>query len=160
MRVVVTMILAVMLGSCTSVPSERDAMCNELAEFANTVPTSAAGAVRLTTDWSFRVSPEDPDQLDFATRSCQHGDLDAGRRLCRYLVENVSVEFASNNYRRALRCLGRRTPPDPSSKRKLPKTYTSAKVLGVRLRNEVTVSYFPGAVDKLPEMTISTKALQ
>jgi hypothetical protein len=155
MRLLVPLVATTALGSCAIAPAEPDDLCAELAHFANAPGTSASNEVSFTTDWAVRPDPDDPEKLVFGTKACDHAGYDAGRKLCGYLIENASTEFANLNYKRALRCLGASIKLDTSDGGDLPDQMTSRKVLGVRLSRELTVSFSWGSETDLPRMTIS-----
>jgi hypothetical protein len=42
---------AVLVSSCSTLPSETDELCRRIADFANASPAGELHTVRLTTDW-------------------------------------------------------------------------------------------------------------
>lgn len=94
--------IALMLGGCVGQAVKPDAMCPEIARFANASTDYEAHSVVLRTSWGsgFDNNPEHLYEIE-----CTHSDYGPGRMLCAYLMEDASIEFASNNFRRALSCL-------------------------------------------------------
>lgn len=157
MRAVISSFLAVTLVSCAGGPHERDDLCDELARFANAATGPFPRTVSLITDWALREDPDDPSQLVFGTKACTHGDVQAGRVLCSYLLENTSTEFAVVNFKRALRCLGMSIPVDAADAPQLPDSVKTCEVLGKRLDGELTVTFLAGDSQTPPLLEISVK---
>lgn len=81
----------------------RDDLCKEMVQFANASLGGAEYSVRFTSDWGGVFSEEEDV---FAEKRCEHDGFGPGKKLCSYLMENTSTEFARININRALRCLG------------------------------------------------------
>lgn len=96
--------MAFLLGGCASLAAEHDALCPEIARFANASADLEPHSVVLRTSWG-RGLNNDPEHL--YEIECSHSDYGPGRTLCRYLMENTSIEFPSYNFRRALACLSK-----------------------------------------------------
>lgn len=95
-------LLACATSGCASL-RQSDALCGEMIRFANATTSGTEQSVQFTTDWGGVFSDENDV---FAEKRCEHGDTGPGRRLCGYLMENTSTEFAGLNINRALRCIG------------------------------------------------------
>jgi hypothetical protein len=147
MRIVVAMTLVLSLTSCAARQSGRDTMCSELVRFANASPTSGLRTVRLMTDWSTM------------SKGCAQRRLAPEKRLCSYLLEHTSTEFASINYKRVLGCFGFDIVPD-ASEQILPSPVTDRDVMGVHLRRELTATFAPGNSGDLPFLEISVGEVQ
>jgi hypothetical protein len=95
-------VMVLMLGGCAGLADKHDAMCSEIARFANASTDYESHSVVLRTSWGrgFNNNPEHLYELD-----CGHSDYAPGKRLCEYLMQDTSIEFASHNFRRALSCL-------------------------------------------------------
>jgi hypothetical protein len=156
MRVLALSLLAGGLVSCAVTPRDHNELCDELARFGN-VEAVNPRTVRLTTDWSLRPDPDNPGGFIWGTKTCTHENIQAGRNLCSYLLENTSTEFAELNYKRALRCIGTYVSTDPASRQQLPGQVKSRKVLGARVNGELTIAFSPGQGQQLPVLEISAK---
>ncbi len=148
--------VALVMGACSTLPQERDPLCEEMATYANAGKVDAVHTVRLTTDWGGDFLKSDaPDEQVFYAKSCEH-DSEPGRVLCAYLLENSSTEFAAINYRRALRCLGRSAPGlSPIDDDRLPASARSRIVRGKAVRSEILVTFFAGTNSAPPVLRIS-----
>jgi hypothetical protein len=149
--------MAISLVFSVAARSEGDALCDELARFAN-APYKVSPIIQLTTDWSMRPDPDDPSSYVWGTKTCDDGNSQAGRELCEYLLGNISTEFAEVNYRRVLRCLGSQVSFSLAQKARLPHRMTSNAVLGVRVPSKLTVEFVRGNDDHWPRMKISAGA--
>lgn len=142
--------LATLASSCASMASEEDALCSEIAEFANASSPSNPHTVRLTTDWGGVYTDTDPNESVMGAMWCQQDQSRATKNLCAYLIENTSFEFAAINYRHVLRCLGVNTGDhDDMEGASLPPSARSGTVNGKRVRSEVTAA-FTRATDRSP----------
>jgi hypothetical protein len=156
-RIVALLALCLAVYACATFPPQADELCGELATYANTRPGGTPRVVRLMTDWGgFYLKSDNPaEELMFA-KSCYHGSDDASKALCAYLMANTSTEFASTNYRRALRCLGiHARGVSPSDDAELPHSARSHRVLGWRIDAELIVEFSNATDAEPPTMTIS-----
>jgi hypothetical protein len=103
-RWTVAVLSIALLSGCASLSPRQDQLCSEVATFANSVDDNDAHTAELLTDWGGVFSPERDVLFE---KSCQHDQDAASKRLCDYLVEHTSTEFATVNFRRARSCLGK-----------------------------------------------------
>lgn len=99
------------MGGCASLRGNPDAMCSEIAGFANANPVGQPKHVELITDWGSRFS-ENKDSL--FTKNCQHDGYAPAIAFCSYLMSNTSTEFATINLGRVSACLWPGTKGGPS----------------------------------------------
>lgn len=90
-------------AGCASTRLAHDPWCLEIAAFANSVAPNETRAVELGNLWG--SSEQFRDTL--YSKQCGSDGYEPGRRLCAYLLENSSSEFADLNFRRSLACLTR-----------------------------------------------------
>lgn len=83
----------------------KDALCGELEEFLASVRPDEQRTITLHTYWGAR---EEGDRIVVGSKSCEHNDYEPGKKLCAYLMENSSTEFAGYNAKRVLACLAPR----------------------------------------------------
>ncbi len=97
-----------LLNSCSSaLEVQEDALCKELALFANSVSNGTSQEVTLKVDWLGKfITRESTDYFPMATKDCDDYGYGPGHRFCRYLVHNTSSEFPVTNFRRIAMCLG------------------------------------------------------
>ncbi len=88
---------------CASTRLAHDPWCREIAAFANSIAPDETRAIELGTVWG--SSEQFPRTL--YSKQCGSDGYEPGRRLCAYLLENSSSEFADLNFRRSLACLNR-----------------------------------------------------
>jgi len=133
------------LSACAATPREVDGMCPAIAAFANASDASLR-SVRLTTDWGgVYTRSDDPTHFVMAAKGCAHDGFEPGKALCAYLLEETSTEFPAVNYRRALRCLGRRVSGlSPTDDNKLPPSAMSRHVSDVRRGVTVKIELLNG----------------
>jgi hypothetical protein len=81
---------------------EKDQLCPELATFLASVKPEETRTIKLHTYWGAR---QEGDKLVLGSKSCEHNDYEPGKRLCTYLMEHSSTEFAGYNAKRILNCL-------------------------------------------------------
>ena len=86
-------------------PKRKDALCGELAEFLASVRPDEQRIITLHTWWGAK---EVGDRIAIASKHCEHNDYEPGEKLCAYLMENTSTEFAGYNTKRVLACLAPR----------------------------------------------------
>ena len=68
-----------------------DHLCAELSSFLASVKPEETRSFTLYTFWGARV---EGDQIVMGEKRCDHANYEAGKKLCEYLVENSSTEFA------------------------------------------------------------------
>ena len=153
LRVVIPAVLFLLSG-CASLATKPDQMCTEIAIFANESDGNAAHSVRLTTAWG-GTFVKDRDVI-FSKR-CEHGGFAPGMRLCQYLMQNTSTEFAVYNFRRALSCLDAESyaPSAPVSVERLEAKISSYEAKGVKFGVEVSVEFSNGTASAPPSLKIS-----
>ncbi|MBM0103125.1 hypothetical protein JM946_00125 [Steroidobacter sp. S1-65] len=90
-------------------PKRKDRLCGELSSFLASVKPEVSRSFTLYTFWGAEV---EGDQIVMGAKRCEHNDYEPGKKLCAYLVENSSTEFAGYNVKRVLNCLlpGRGVP--------------------------------------------------
>lgn len=156
-RWTVAVLSIALLSGCASLSPRRDPLCSEVATFANSVDDNDAHTVELLTDWGGVFSPE--QDVVFEKR-CQHDQDAASKRLCGYLLENTSTEFATVNFRRALSCLGKSEsylgPPDAQVEY-LNGMITSQSVPGMLPDRRVSVEFSMGSNERPPSLKISAQ---
>jgi hypothetical protein len=81
---------------------QKDVLCAEMKLFLASVKPEETRALTLRTFWGAR---REGDQIIVGSKSCEHGEYEPGRRLCAYLLQNSSTEFAGHNAKRILNCL-------------------------------------------------------
>ena len=154
-------VLLSLAGGCSTTAPERDEICPEIARFANAWSDYSAHSVVLFTDWGGVFSE---DKTAIAEKTCQRGQDTASRRLCNYLMENTSTEFAEVNMRRALSCLGPGARTDAGGPRSQgePVTgkVTSLSVPGVRADVRVTVEFSTASTEHPPSLKISAEKIR
>jgi hypothetical protein len=86
-----------------------DAICREIADFANASGDDLLHKVQLINDWGgVHCSSDTEGELALACKACSHDGYGPGERLCKYLMQHTSTEFSETNFLRVLRCLDRR----------------------------------------------------
>lgn len=86
-------------------PKRKDALCGELAGFLASVRPDERRTITLHTWWGAK---EVGDRIVIASKHCEHNDYEPGKKLCAYLMEHTSTEFAGHNTQRVLACLAPR----------------------------------------------------
>lgn len=144
-----------MLAGCASL-REHDALCGEIVRFANTSIANDEHSVQFTTDWGGVFSTENDV---FAEKHCEHGESEPARKLCGYLMENTSTEFAALNINRALRCIGAPEIPEPvrAELHHAAAEFESDNVSGVKKGVVVVIAYSYGFDYKPPMLRIYAK---
>ncbi|MBZ4187233.1 hypothetical protein K7B09_12965 [Thermomonas sp. RSS23] len=157
LRFLVAALAGLVLASCASVHSRKDALCSEIAAFANQTEVSGTHEVALTTVWG--PTPQYPDSLFY--KNCDHGEYEPGKRLCQYLMANTSTEFPQHNFRRVLACLnGQKSgPPKYVSIERIETLMWGVEVPGVRPEVTVGVAFADGA-GKTPVLKVIARADQ
>lgn len=87
---------------CHAGDEEKDDLCPELKAFLASVEPDETRTVVLRTYWGAR---EVGDTIVLGSKSCEHNDYEPGKKLCAYLMEHSSTEFAGHNAKRILNCL-------------------------------------------------------
>lgn len=136
--------------------SKHDQLCGQIVQFANGSVADKEHSVQFTTDWGGVHSLE---QNIFAEKRCEHESFEPGKRLCDYLMNNTSMEFAALNINRALRCIGAPEIPNPiqAELQHAAVKFESDKVRGVSKGVVVGVEYTYGYQDKPPLLKISAR---
>ena len=81
---------------------QMDMLCGEVKEFLASVKPDETRTITLRTFWGAR---EEGDRIIMGSKACEHSDYQPGEKLCAYLIENSSTEFAGYNAKRILNCL-------------------------------------------------------
>jgi hypothetical protein len=108
----VWLIAPILLCGCAHQFTKPDALCNEIARFANASADYDQHSIELTTDWGNRFSA---DKTSIGSRHCTHGGYAPGSLLCDYLMANSSAEFPESNFSRVQACLWPGTRGGPPS---------------------------------------------
>jgi hypothetical protein len=152
-------LLLSLVGGCSTMSVKGDQMCAEIARFANgSADDHSIHSIELLTDWGGVFSD---DKNTIAEKSCKHDAYAPGERLCNYLMENTSTEFASINFRRALSCLGDEVYAGPPQSRV---EYMNGKVSsysakGVQPHVQVFIEFSSGSNERAPSLTISAASI-
>jgi hypothetical protein len=115
--------------------------------------------VELSTDWGGVFSNE---KGVIAEKACKHDESTSGKRLCQYLMEDTSTEFAAVNFRRALSCLSGAqiyAGPPESRVEYLHGRITSYSAKGVQPDVLVWVEFSTGSDDQAPSLKIGAQKL-
>ena len=135
-----------LLAGCASARPGSDALCGELAAFAN-ARAADSRTITLTTRRNVEVREDQlhPENIEivFATKTCEQDHLKTGHGLCAYLLETAVTEFPEQNFLRAAQCMGLPDRPSPQSGNYLP--VTSRTVSGIRTRARLAASYTPAS---------------
>src|SRR5690349_4961845 len=145
------------LSGCTSLSGQRDPLCPEIARFANSVDDDDVHSVELRTFWGAR--PEG-DEIVMGEKGCARNKLAPEIRLCDYLLNDTSTEFATINFRRALHCLNESESylgPPEAHVEYLKGLITSYSVAGVRPDRLVAIEFSTGSNEELPSLKISAQ---
>jgi hypothetical protein len=149
--------LALLASACETTRPEPDELCGELAAFAEASFSQGPHTVRLATDWGGVFSKSDgPNEDLMYAKACQHDSYEPGKKLCAYLLDNTSTEFAAFNYRRALSCIGIAVHGTSNiSDDQLPPSATSRRVNGKSVRSELLVEFTSGSDTAPPILSIT-----
>ena len=98
-RLVTAALVPMMVTACVTAPAKRDALCQQLQQFAASVPNGQTRTVMLRGGWG----GDSPDAL--MTHFCDASGYEPGKIFCAYLVEHTWWEFGKYNARRAAVCL-------------------------------------------------------
>lgn len=97
-----TLVLFLAIPSMASYAREADELCYALENFLTSLKPDETRVLTLRTFWGAR---EDSDHIVMGSKTCEHNDYEPGKRLCTYLMEHSSTEFAGHNAKRILNCL-------------------------------------------------------
>jgi hypothetical protein len=154
-RALAAIVATVLSAGCTTVSLGGDQLCSEIARFANSSDDSAVHTVELLTDWG-GVFSEDKNTV--FEKACKHDQYAPAKKLCDYLLENTSTEFATVNFRRALSCLGQAQAyagPQDARIEYLNGKVTSLSARGVRADVQVSVEFSTGSNERPPSLKIA-----
>lgn len=148
-------LLALATTSCHSLRSGNDALCSEIARFANTTAPGQTQEIVFETSWG--LNEKFPGSL--GAKLCEHKEQAPGMRLCDYLVDHSSTEFAEYNFGRVLACMNvqKRRPPDHVSIERMDTLMWAGAMNGVREDVSVGVEFVMGA-DRSPTLKIMATA--
>ena len=95
----------------TSTARGAESLCTSLREFVSSVKPGETREFTFHTSWGqgFDASPDTT-----AAKGCSHGDYLPAQKVCDYLMEHGSIEFAGNNVKEALGCLSPETRLPPT----------------------------------------------
>lgn len=99
---VALLLLGSFLPECHAGGKQKDLLCAEVKAFLASVKPDETRAVTLRTFWGAR---EEGDQIVIGSKTCEHKDYEPGKRLCSYLIQDSSTEFAGYNAKRILNCV-------------------------------------------------------
>jgi hypothetical protein len=97
-------LVVVVLSALAGAPTARaaESLCTSLREFVSSVKSGETREFTFYTSWG-RGFDDSPDVM--AAKGCSHGDYLPAQKVCDYLMEHGSIEFAENNVKQALGCL-------------------------------------------------------
>jgi outer membrane murein-binding lipoprotein Lpp len=154
------------LTGCASSPhpgEEPDAICSEVADFANSSADGLVHQVQLSNDWGGVFCQSDAEgEVAFACKACTH-DSYAGNHLCKYLMQHTSTEFSEINFLRVLRCLDSRyqgLEPGAEIGDLTNKEIWSTHARSTKRGISVGVEYLPGGSKDLPTLIILAQRRQ
>ena len=81
---------------------EADQLCPEFESFLASVEPDETHVLTLRTYWGAK---EEGDRIVIGSKTCEHSDYAPGKKLCAYLMEHSSTEFAGYNAKRIINCL-------------------------------------------------------
>lgn len=96
-----TVLLLLGMPALASHAKQKDPLCAEVKAFLASVKPDETRTISLRTFWGAR---EEGDQIVIGSKSCEHNDYEPGEKLCAYLIQNSSTEFAGYNAKRILNC--------------------------------------------------------
>lgn len=105
MKIFSNLTLSLLLASPSIVAyahEEADEFCSELESFLISVNPEETRGLTLRTFWGARV---EGNNIVMGSKTCEHDDYEPGKKLCSYLMEHSSTEFAGYNAKRILNCL-------------------------------------------------------
>jgi hypothetical protein len=146
----VSLAAVALTDGCSSLHLEHDDMCSEIARFANSSNGDAVHSVELFTFWGADIE-----------KGCQRDQDAPSVRLCNYLVEHTSTEFAEINFRKALACMGPEAQiyagPPQSRVEYLNGKITSYHAKGVHPGVLVSLEFSTGSSDQAASLKISAE---
>ena len=90
------------LGDAHGREERDDTLCAEVKAFLASVKPDETRSVTFRMFWGAR---EEGDNIILGSKTCEHHDYDPGEKLCAYLIQDSSTEFAGYNAKRILNCL-------------------------------------------------------
>lgn len=106
MKTAAVLTVSLLLGACIGDTYGRerrdDLLCSEVRAFLVSVKPEETHKITLRTFWGAR---EDGDSIVLGSKTCEHHDYGPGEKLCAYLLQDSSTEFAGYNAKRILNCL-------------------------------------------------------
>ena len=99
--------LSIFLVGCASSGRSKDALCEPLLDFAQSIEPGETRVISFRTSWGGNFN-DDPDPVIYAMR-CEQGGYEPAKPACNYLMEHGAIEFSNNNAKRALSCLAEDT---------------------------------------------------
>ena len=127
-----------------------------MATFANSTLPGTNHIVSLETSWG--TSKLHPGAI--YSRDCDASGYGPGITLCHYLGENISVEFPTRNFSRALACFGKTLTEDEYFTIHEEHTKVSSlAAYGVRPNVQVTIEFGPKGDHDTMHLIISAEAI-
>lgn len=109
MKIATILIISLLLCACVAHVHGREGrdnlLCAEVRAFLASVKPDETRKITLRTFWGAK---EDGDSIVLGSKTCEHHDYGPGKRLCAYLLQDSSTEFAGYNAKRILNCLAPR----------------------------------------------------
>jgi hypothetical protein len=105
MKIISNLTLILLLATPSLACYARDEageLCSEIESFLASVKPDETRVLTLRTYWGAR---QEGDQIVMGSKTCEHNDYEPGKKLCTYLMEHSSTEFAGYNAKRILNCL-------------------------------------------------------
>jgi len=153
----ITLVLVFGFMGCASQRLSRDAMCQEIATFANATKPGETHVVSLETAWG--PSKKHPNSL--SSRDCNDGGYEPGARLCRYLMEHSAAEFSHNNFLAAFACLS--GIPEQTKNyvnyERLEARVSAYRAVGVRDGVELSLEFKSNKINGTMQLDIGATAL-
>nr|CAP48165.1 putative integron gene cassette protein [uncultured bacterium] len=145
---------------CATNQFANDALCGEIADFANSVLGSDSHRVELKTDWGGQFEPKNANTIVLAAKHCDAFEYPPGEKLCGYLLKNTSTEFSESNLNRVLACFGALGPRAVDSVEYDRTRLWSYSSHGVRTNVRVGVDYAPSSDTQPPTLNILAEGLE
>lgn len=107
MKIISTVVVIVLLSVSPAFDARaqgnpKDMLCAEVDAFLRSVKPDETRILIMRTFWGAR---EEGDRIVIGSKSCEHNDYEPGKKLCAYLLQNSSTEFAGHNAKRILNCV-------------------------------------------------------